>query len=542
MKISNPWKRIWTTLIITVLGLGLIPAHTNDAVPPTSIANIQPRLLKMATDQPETTVRVIAQKTTADNDLESLVQEFGGKVIKDLHIINAIAAEVPAGAIRSLANTNRIRWISLDGPVVRHSSTVDAESQPSFGLFLPVVETSNTVGQADSSTQAAAKPGGGGETCSNCLQNYYVGTVGADTAWSLGLDGTGIGVAVIDSGISTDNDFSNLVKRMSFSAQSSTVNDVYGHGTHVAGIIGGSGFDSSGLFTGIAPNVDLISIKISDDTGMAYESDTVEALQWILDNKDVYNIRVANLSINSTVEQSYHTSPLNAAVEILWFNNIVVVASAGNWPLGSNFNPINAAPANDPFIITVGASDEWGTAKTRDDFVALYSAYGTTTDGFTKPDIIAPGSNIVSVLAKDSDWEALYPQRVVSNGEYFKISGTSMAAPIVTGAVALLLQSEPNLTPDQVKYRLLNKSMSIGNGRTKTYPYLDIGSAINQPTSESANTNIEVSQLLWTGDDPATWGSVNWNSVNWNSVNWNSVNWNSVNWNSVNWNSVHWDQ
>jgi serine protease AprX len=368
----------------------------------------------------------------------------------------------------------------------------------------------------------------------------------------MGLEGEGITVAVIDSGIAKVADFnvkvrggspSRILRQMSFSPDSTTVNDVYGHGTHVAGIIGGNGKISRGDFVGVAPKVNLLSLKISDEQGMAYESDTVAAMQWVLENKDAFNIRVINLSVNSTMEQSYHTSPMNAAAEILWFNSIVVVASAGNNEVGSGLDSINTAPANDPFIITVGASDEGQTPERSDDAIAVYSAYGTTTDGYVKPDIIAPGQDIISLLSLNSTWYYEHPERVLANGDYFRLSGTSMAAPMVTGAVALLLQDEPELTPDQVKYRLMATGTPIvgSAGDSTTYAYLDILAAVNGTTTASANTGTEASGLLWTGGQPINWGSVNWNSVNWNSVNWNSVNWNSVNWNSVNWNSVAWD-
>jgi serine protease AprX len=273
----------------------------------------------------------------------------------------------------------------------------------------------------------------------------------------MGIQGQGVTIAVIDSGVSLEDDFGDRVlTRAAFNGEAQTTNDVYGHGTHVAGIIGGEGINSIGSYQGVAPEANLIGLKVSDEYGMAYESDTVAAMQWVLDHKDEYSIRVVNLSLNSTVQQSYHTSPLDAAAEILWFNGVVVVASAGNRTLDGNFYTITASPANDPFIITVGASDELQTGDASDDNIALFSAHGTTIDGFSKPDIIAPGYNIMSVLSQISNWNVDFPEPLGLQGKYFRLSGTSMSAPMVSGAVALLLQAEPDLNPDQVKYRLMN--------------------------------------------------------------------------------------
>jgi hypothetical protein len=227
---------------------------------------------------------------------------------------------------------------------------------------------------------------------------------------------------------------------------------------------------------------------------------------------------------------------------VLWFNKIVVVVSAGNGGKQRLY-----PPANDPFVITVGAVDDKGTASIADDTLAPFSAYGMTSDGFLKPDLVAPGSNIVSILASDdSNLIVANPGNKVTapnNSRYFKMSGTSMAAAVVAGAVAVLLEDEPNLTPDQVKYRLRAtarpfsgpESCAAGAG------YLDIHAAVNGTTTQSANTGITASQRLWSGTEPVTWGSVSWNSVSWNSVSWNSVSWNSVSWNSVSWNSVSWN-
>jgi serine protease AprX len=276
---------------------------------------------------------------------------------------------------------------------------------------------------------------------------------------------------------------------------------------------------------------------------MTYESSVVDALQWVYNNKATYNIKVVNLSVNSTVAQSYHTSPLDAAVEILWFNGIVVVVSAGNNGTANGSSTLYP-PANDPFVITVGATEDKGTASLTDDNLAAFSAYGTTENGFAKPDLVAPGRNVVAPLGGFLNIAfGLHPLNRV-NDNYFRMSGTSMSAPVVSGAVALLLQDEPNLTPDQVKYRLMNtanKSWTNYNSSKAGTGTLDIYAAVYGTSTQSANTGITVSNMLTTGSNPVTWGSVGWNSVGWNSVGWNSVGWNSVGWNSVGWNSVGWN-
>ncbi len=382
------------------------------------------------------------------------------------------------------------------------------------------------------------------DPCSDMPPNTYLETLGVPQVWDMGIDGSGVTVAVIDSGIAMDDDFSTvpgesgserLTLQLGFNPSAYTEQDIYGHGTHVAGIIGGNGTKSDGYYKGIAPGVNLISMKISNDYGMSYESDVVAGMQWVYENKDLYNIRVVNLSLNSTVPMSYHESPMNAAAEILWFNGVVVVVSAGNADPNLTYETINSAPANDPFVITVGAADEKGTTKRIDDVATSFSAWGNTYDSHLKPDIYAPGKNIVSVLAASSWWRNDHPDRFVDGG-YFKISGTSMAAPMVTGAVALLLQAEPDLNPDQVKYRLTHS-----NGWVSGWKYLDVYAMLTTPTTEHSNQGIMPSLLLATGPDAIDFASVGWNTVGWNTVGWNTVGWNTVGWNTVGWNTVGWN-
>jgi serine protease AprX len=485
--------------------IGLIPAlpGADSSLSAVRAFHAQPQIIALAGQEPDAEISVIVQKDAAGAGLEQHVAQSGGAVTADLPIINAFAAELSARAALALSRMPGVRWVSLDAPVVRTTACTPCVS-------------------------------------STKLKNAYISAIRADRVWNEApyMQGQNIGVAVVDSGITPQVDFyapwgaNRVVAAAAFNDDyNRTPYDDYGHGTHVAGIIGGDGERSNGRYIGVAPMVNLINVKISNNNGGAKASNLVNGLQWIIDNKDTYNIRVVNISVNSSVPESYHTSPINAAVEILWFNKITVVVSAGNTGANALY-----PPANDPFAITVGATDDRGTPRTGDDILASFSAYGTTTDGFHKPDLVAPGSNIVSLMPNfnTSALAESHPRNKVGRF-YFSMSGTSMATPMVSGAVALLLQAEPNLTPDQVKYRLMATARAFDTPSRAGAGYLDVYAAVHGSTSQSANTGIRASELLWSGSQATTWNSVNWNSVNWNSVNWNSVNWNSVNWNSDYW-------
>ena len=505
---------------LIVLILALIP------LPATAPRHLQAQagLLALATTAPTQTVRVIVQKATALDAPEQAVSSLSSVVTRELGIINAFVAEVPAGIIPALAVRPDVRWISLDAPVLSTAVSTPkiAASHRNNGLHR--------------------------------LLNTYIPVINADKAWQQGLQGQGITVAIVDSGITDHDDFKGIAGNLRIrqwvqysNSQAYHPDDYYGHGSHIAGVVGGNGSLSGGAYVGVAPQVNFVNVKITNDHGAGAISDVVAGLQWIYNNRTTHNIRVVNLSLNSSVAEPYHLSLLNAAVEILWFNGIVVVVSAGN--NGTSSGGVLYPPANDPFVITVGATKDGGTIPLNDDVVAPYSAYGVTPEGFAKPDLVAPGHNIVSLMGKPN---AVLAQQhpgnrqsdpVQSNYFYFRMSGTSVAAPMVAGAAALLLQDEPNLTPDQVKYRLMttaNRQWQGYNAVKAGAGLLDIQAAVNGNSTASANTGVPASQLLWSGTQPVAWNSVSWNSVSWNSVSWNSVSWNSVSWNSVSWNSDYW--
>jgi serine protease AprX len=305
----------------------------------------------------------------------------------------------------------------------------------------------------------------------------WMSTVGFTSNWqTLAWDGTGISVAVIDSGISNHPDLSGRVVYNESFVPNQDPNDHYGHGIHVAGLIGGNGSKSTGgnyFYTvrGIAPNVNLINLKALDLNGQGTDSQVIAAIQIAVALKPKYNIRVINLSLGRQVAGPYANDPLCQAVQQAWQAGIVVVVAAGNEgrnnSAGTSGYGTIAAPGNSPYVITVGAMNTVGTLSRSDDKVASYSSKGPTAfDHVVKPDLVAPGNQMVSLLQGGSTLDNNYHSNQVptsaysSNGsnsgsDYYQLSGTSMAAPIVSGAAALLLQQNPTWTPDQVKASLM---------------------------------------------------------------------------------------
>jgi serine protease AprX len=410
------------------------------------------------------------------------------------------------------------------------------------------------------------------------------------------LDGTGIGVAVIDSGVYSHDDLqtsdktaSRIVYAESFVPGDPSTNDAYGHGTHVAGIIAGNGQDSlSGYgqqYMGLAPNANIINLRVLDGNGAGSDSQVIAAIGRAIQLQSTYNIRVINLSLGRPVYESYAQDPLCQAVESAWKAGIVVVVAAGNDgrdnSQGTNGYGTIGAPGSDPSVITVGATKTNGTPTRLDDNIASYSSKGPTLiDHVVKPDLVAPGNRTISLQSPGNYLVTTYSfQNVLplptcdstgttcttgAGGQYLQLSGTSMATPVVAGAAALMIQQDPTLTPDTVKARMMKTAWkgypststaydALGNGYLAQYDVFTIGAGYLDVDAVLGNTDVATGSATspiavydptsgtatLVNGQPLTGTSVVWgDSVVWgNSVVWGSdITANSVIWgNSVVW-------
>jgi serine protease AprX len=374
--------------------------------------------------------------------------KLGGRKGRSFNIVSGAEAEVPNFVLRRLANNPCVASIHYDRPTGGEMN------------YAAVVEGARAV------------------------QAFY------------GFDGAGIGVAIIDSGITKWHDdltyrgnnpnvkvvnSQRVVQFVDFVNGLTAPYDDNGHGSHVAGIIAGNGYDSSGARAGIAPGADIVSLKVLDQNGNGHISDVIAALNWVVANHTQYNIRVVNLSIGAPVTESYYTDPLTLAAKQVVDAGIVVVTAAGNFGKNATgqvqYGAITA-PGNAPWVLTVGAYNHEGTITRADDQIASFSSRGpTAVDYKAKPDVVATGVGIASLSVPGSTLFNLYPQfllggvaNTVSNllggsastKPYLSLSGTSMASPIVAGTVALMLQANPKLTPNLAKAIIEYTSQNYG--------------------------------------------------------------------------------
>ena len=367
--------------IASLASTGVAPGATASAA---RGGRVDRPLEQLASAQPASSVRVIVQGRDGAHSAAA-IQRAAGRVVKQLPQVAGVAAEVRADRVAALAGEPGVTRVILD-PTMRAVDGWDNASQGPASVFPQ--------------------------------------TIGAPAFWSAGQTGRGVAIAILDSGIQSHPDFgvpSRVIANVRFNDHASSSADQLGHGTWVAGIAAGAGAASAGRYLGVAPGASLVNLKVSDDTGAAYLSDVVDALGWVVAHHTALNIRIVNLSFVSSVPESYATNVLDAAVEMVWHAGVVVVVSAGN----RGADTVRSAPANDPYVITVGATDDHATSSTWDDTLAWFSSYGATQDGFSKPDLVAPGRHIVGPLASTGAGLARqFPSKIIA-ARYIQLSGTS---------------------------------------------------------------------------------------------------------------------
>jgi serine protease AprX len=441
----------------------------------------------------------VADSALSGQDTELHVIVFGTegksgkpklKLKHDLALIDAQAGTVSVDDLDALADDEDVSYVALDAPVVATAAGAPV-SYPSLANLYPTVD-------------------------------------GTETAWSLGYTGAGVGIAVIDSGATAAPDFGSRLTQVLLQGQTTSV-DVNGHGTFVSSVLAGASAD--GRYVGIAPGASVYAVDVATSTGTVYSSDVIVGLDWVAANAAANKIRVVSISLSDTAAGSYLTSALDAAVERLWQAGIVVVASAGN--LGPD--SMLYAPGNDPFAITVGATDTAGTAATADDVVASFSSSGLTQDGFAKPELLAPGRRIAGLLPAATALGQQAPAANIVAPGYATMSGTSFSAPQVAGATALLLQAHPEWSPDQVKWVLAGTTRAVLGS---TSGALDVAAAIKFTGAPGlANVGVAPAQQA----SATTTSTVTATTSSWNTSSWNTSSWNTSSWNTSGWNAFAWD-
>jgi serine protease AprX len=444
---------------------------------------------------------VIVQATTTEAAARS-VEAVGGIVDVSLPIIAGVAAHVTAGGIAMLGANPSLHV------------TADAAMRP----------TSDSFDASALDTQVAA--------------------INPGATWSPDA-GRGVGVALVDTGVADTPDLhgSRLVRSPDFSGEEDAV-DHYGHGTFMAGLIAGDGTASTGAQArhfGVAPGATLVSVKVADADGSSTLSRVIAGIGWVVANRDAYNIGVLNLSFGLDAPLPYVVNPLDAASEAAWASGITVVASAGN-----NGDEGVTSPGDDPYVITVGATDTMGTPATNDDAVATWSGRGRA-HGHLKPDVVAPGVSVVSLRAPGSTIDVQHPSGRVGDA-YFRGTGTSMSTALVSGGVAVLLSHHGNATPDDVKGALVDSAVPLA-GRASAVNLAAADQAVARPDwwqhfpvafdglDLGLRTGMPWTASRWTDE---TWAASRWTASRWTASRWTASRWTASRWTASRWTASRW--
>jgi serine protease AprX len=488
---------------------------------------LAPALTQVAQSTPDRDVPVIVMSDNGAGRAQNALHDFADSSTR-LPIVDGAAADVRAGDLPQLAESPGLAIVP-DEPVALD------------GL-------------------------GGGKHVGNAPYSsteLWPGAVGVDQLWPTlqpRRPGGGLSaptIAFVDSGIQAGRtDFGDrmLAQVNLTSLPDNSPGDGRGHGTFIAGLAAGS----APRHVGAAPTAGIVSIDVMDDQGMARTSDVIAGAQWILEHYDQYNIRVANFSLHSETPSSFRWDPLDKALEQLWFSGVVIVTSAGNEGVDGHQMRIASAPANDPFVITVGALDLRGSASADRASVPDWSSWGYTYDGFAKPELSAPGRSLLGPIPAGSTLAQQRPAQLVHSpdGLYMRLSGTSLSAPIVSGIAADILALHPRFTPDQVKGALMASARPVSRETS-------FSAGVGEPWAPRAvsswsqpNPNRALDAFLVPGPDDvpvfddaawlaavktdANWDAPAWNDVSWSDLAWSLVSWSDVSWSDVSWSDVSW--
>jgi serine protease AprX len=467
---------------------------------------ISPGLSAYASKNPNGKVSVIIQSTGGVSGAKNAYKGLGlsGNVRKELGLVGAVAADIPANKLDKLAG--------IQGLIVTPDANAKVSGTTTYSKQLwPYEASSAMLWSDDLNTLPAKMPT----------------------------------IAIVDSGVDpSKSDYAGrLVGSVNLtSLPGNSPGDGRGHGTFVAGIAAGSALG----YAGAAPSAKLLSIDVMDDNGMGKTSDIIAACQWILDNKDKYNIKVANFSLHSATPSKATLDPLDKAVEKLWFGGVTVVAAAGNYGIEGAPSGVKYAPGNDPFVITVGAADLGGSFRKNDDEAAPWSAWGYTYDGFRKPELAAPGRYMVGPVPTASTLAIQRADHIVAPG-YIQLSGTSFAAPVVSGAAAQILARHPDWTPDQIKGALMataQKMLSAIPGSAGVGE-LNAARAVNVPNPPIPNRSLNAFLVSASGGSGKVWDAASWESTaqanaSWDSASWLDASWLDASWLDASWESASW--
>ncbi|HEY5661390.1 MAG TPA: S8 family serine peptidase [Gaiellaceae bacterium] len=470
---------------------------------------ISPGLLDKADKQPNQKLHVIIQSADGTSGAAESVNGLGADIRRRLQSAGAVAVDITAGKLASLAKHS--------GLTITPDSTVKLSGTPSSTQLWPYAS-------------------------------------GAAFLWGSSLSPAPQAptIAVVDSGIDANrSDFdggSRLAAQVNLASMTpNSPGDGRGHGTFVADIAAGSAPGVSGA----APNAKIVSLDVMNDAGTARTSDVIAACDWILANKATYNIRVANFSLHASAQNHFYDDPLDRAVEKLWFNNVFVVAAAGNYGSAAGPSGVMYAPGNDPFVMTVGAMDLGSSILPGDDAAAPWSAWGSTEDGFSKPEIGAAGRYMIGAVPTGSTLVAEKPDHVVAPG-YMQLSGTSFAAPVVAGAAAQILARHPGWTPDQVKGALMLTARSLpmaipgslGVGGVNAYRAAMLSSAPNPNLAlrrfVTSNLTFDAASWLSTVQANASWADASWADASWADASWSAASWADASWADASWADASW--